>query len=208
MRNDDSTRDKTNESGEEPSSVNRASFASLLIYEAVVAPFALILGWALGQHPLASFAWDGAAAVRGLIASLPMLAWLLVSLHWSFEPLERIKQYIDHHLLPVLKNCEWPDLALLSVVAGVGEEMLFRGVIQATLARSIGPVAAVAVASAVFGLFHPISVTYVIIVTGIGAYLGLVWVATGNLLTVMVAHAVYDFVALIALLHDRGTDRE
>ena len=184
------------------------SFATFVIYEAAVAPLALILGWALGQPPLAGFTWDGSAALLGLIAALPLLAWLFLSLRWKFEPLERIKQYIDLHLLPVLKDCRWPDLALISLVAGVGEEMLFRGVIQASLTRSIGPAAAVAVASAIFGLFHPVSVAYIVMAGAIGAYLGLVWLATGNLLTVMVAHAVYDFVTLSALLHEHRANRQ
>ena len=33
-----------------------------------------------------------------------------------------------------------------------------------------------------------------------GAYLGGVWLLNGNLLTVMVAHALYDFLALLILL--------
>ena len=54
-----------------------------------------------------------------------------------------------------------------------------------------------AVASLLFGLLHPITPTYVAIAALLGAYLGAVWLATGNLLTVIVAHALYDFVALV-----------
>ena len=39
-----------------------------------------------------------------------------------------------------------------------------------------------------------------IIAALIGAYLGLLWIWTGNLLTPMVTHAVYDFVALVYFL--------
>ena len=42
----------------------------------------------------------------------------------------------------------------------------------------------------------------------LGAYLGLVWIASGNLLTVIVAHAVYDFVALIVLTRGRETEAD
>ena len=37
------------------------------------------------------------------------------------------------------------------------------------------------------------------IATLLGAYLGGVWIPTGNLLTVIIAHAIYDFVALVIL---------
>jgi membrane protease YdiL (CAAX protease family) len=39
-----------------------------------------------------------------------------------------------------------------------------------------------------------------IVATVIGAYLGVLWLWTGNLMTPIVVHALYDFVALIYLL--------
>jgi uncharacterized protein len=42
--------------------------------------------------------------------------------------------------------------------------------------------------------------TYAIIAAFIGAYLGLLWIWTGNLLTPMITHAVYNFVALVYFL--------
>jgi membrane protease YdiL (CAAX protease family) len=199
----DSTRDET-EPGEEPEarSTPPVPFAAFLIYEAAVSPLALALGWALDTPPLASFAWDGRAAALGLVAALPMVAWLVIGLRRSFPALERIKQFLRRELLPVIRDCRWPDLALLSAVAGIGEEMLFRGVIQAALTRSLGAGPAIAAASVLCGLLHPISFANVVITAGLGAYLGLVWRLSGNLLTVMIAHAVYDFCAFGLLLRD------
>jgi membrane protease YdiL (CAAX protease family) len=39
-----------------------------------------------------------------------------------------------------------------------------------------------------------------IIATFIGLYLGLLWIWTGNLMTPMITHAVYDFAALVHFL--------
>jgi membrane protease YdiL (CAAX protease family) len=64
---------------------------------------------------------------------------------------------------------------------------------------------AVALASAVFGLLHAITPTYAILATVMGAYLGVVWIASGNLLAPIVAHALYDFVALVWLLRGPGS---
>jgi membrane protease YdiL (CAAX protease family) len=55
-------------------------------------------------------------------------------------------------------------------------------------------------ASVLFGLLHPITPGYIVLATLLGAYLGAIWIYNGNLLSVMVAHAVYDFVALWYLL--------
>jgi len=56
---------------------------------------------------------------------------------------------------------------------------------------------ALVLASVVFGAAHLLTWTYAIIAAFIGAYLGLLWIGTGNLLTPMITHAVYDFAALV-----------
>ena len=56
---------------------------------------------------------------------------------------------------------------------------------------------ALVMASLLFGAFHLLTWTYAIIAAFIGAYLGLLWIWTGNLLTPMITHAVYDLAALV-----------
>src|SRR5690554_5877719 len=66
----------------------------------------------------------------------------------------------------------WPVLLALSVLAGVGEELLFRGAIQGWLLQHTGPWTAVIAASVLFGLVHYVSFTYFVMATGLGAVLG------------------------------------
>jgi membrane protease YdiL (CAAX protease family) len=192
--------------GDGSDSTERVPFVVFVVFEALIAPASLVLGWMVGQPPLADFAWEGRAALAGLLAALPMIALLLAALRWPVGPLGELKRFFDRDLAPALEGCHWSDLALISVVAGVGEEMLFRGVIQGGLTRLIGPVLAVATSSVLFGLIHTVSTAYVVAAGLLSAYLGAVWLATGNLLTVIVAHAVYDFVALVAMLRARDAE--
>jgi membrane protease YdiL (CAAX protease family) len=194
---------QTNDDDDESGIPVRVPFALFVIFEAALAPAALLLGWRLGVHPLADFAWDPNAVLAGVLAALPMLGLLVVSLRWPIGPFARVKANFDRDIAPALEGCEWPDLALISVTAGVGEEMLFRGVIQAALSKLLGPVAGLLAASALFGLLHPISPAYIVLAGVLGGYLGIVWLVSGNLLTAIVAHAVYDFVALLILLGGR-----
>lgn len=187
----------------EPGAAGVPPFAVFVLFEAGLAPLALLLGWALGMHPLAGFSWDADAALKGVAAALPMLGFLALSVRWPVGPLGRIKVFFDRQLAPALKGCGWPDFALISVAAGVGEEMLFRGVLQGSFTRALGPWVGLAAAGVVFGLLHPVSTAYVVIAGLMGAYLGLVWLVTGNLLTVIVAHSLYDFIALRVLLGPR-----
>ena len=171
-------------------------------------PLALLLGWGLKQPPLADFALDLDAFLWGLAASVPMIAFAAACMRWPIGPLARIKEFLNRELAPILEGCEGPDLALVSVAAGVGEEMLFRGVIQGALSRLLGPGLGIALASLLFGLLHPISPSYMVLTALLGGYLGLVWVGTGNLLTVIVAHAVYDFVALMLLIEPHRAESD
>jgi membrane protease YdiL (CAAX protease family) len=76
--------------------------------------------------------------------------------------------------------------------------------LQAAFSGLWGPWVGVPVAAAVFGLLHMITPTYALLAAGMGIYLGCAWLATDNLLAVVVAHAVYDFIALIYLLRVEG----
>ncbi|MBV8267599.1 MAG: CPBP family intramembrane metalloprotease [Planctomycetaceae bacterium] len=177
-----------------------------VIFEAGLAPLALVIGWLLGQRPLEGFEWAARDAAWGAVAALPMLGMFWLAWRWPAGSLAEIKKYCIEELIPVFRDCGWHDLALIALVAGIGEELLFRGTIQAALSRWLGLWPGLAVASLLFGFLHPITPTYVAIATLLGTYLGAVWIATGNLLTVVIAHAIYDFVALV-ILHLEPSER-
>ena len=92
------------------------------------------------------------------------------------------------------------------LAAGVAEEALFRGVAQTALAGALGQGTALAATSALFGLAHPVSALYMLFVGALGAYLGGLFIATGNLLVPIVVHAAYDFVGLKLLLRASSRD--
>ncbi|MGM0769140.1 MAG: CPBP family intramembrane glutamic endopeptidase [Pseudomonadota bacterium] len=91
-------------------------------------------------------------------------------------------------------------LILLSLLAGIGEELLFRGALQGWLMARTDGVTAVMVASVVFGLVHFVSFTYFLVATGLGLVLGTAYMVSESLVMVMIWHAVYDMIALFCLL--------
>jgi membrane protease YdiL (CAAX protease family) len=167
-----------------------------VFFEAGLAPFSLFLGWILGHPPLEKFVWSLKDASWGALAAAPLIVLFLAMLTWPIGPLARVKKFCEEEVVPLFHRRYWSELALLSLSAGVGEEMLFRGVLQASLMSWMGWPWGLVVASALFGLLHPISVTYIVIAAALGFYLGAIWILNGNLLTVIVTHALYDFVAL------------
>lgn len=174
-----------------------------VLFEGGLAPLALGLGWLLGRSPLEGFSWSIRDAFLGVVAALPMYAAFQILMRWPIRPLTRIRRFFEAELTPLFGSRPDSDLALIALAAGVGEEMLFRGVFQGALAHWLGPWEGLVAASLLFGLVHPITATYVVVAGLLGAYLGTVWIFSGNLLVVMIAHAVYDFLALRALFRGR-----
>jgi len=86
---------------------------------------------------------------------------------------------------------------MLSLAAGFGEEMLFRGVIQNAVTNIAGDFTGLSVASVIFGVLHFISPAYAILATISGFYFGAVFTSSGNIAIPIIAHAFYDLVALI-----------
>ncbi|WP_406697573.1 CPBP family intramembrane glutamic endopeptidase [Singulisphaera sp. Ch08] len=174
-----------------------------VLFEGGLAPLALALGWLLGRSPLEGFSWSIRDAILGVLAALPMYAMFQLLMRWPIGPLKRIRRFFEDELTPLFGSRPDSDLALISVAAGVGEEMLFRGVLQGVLSLWLGTWEGMVAASVLFGLVHPITATYVLVAGLLGAYLGTVWIFSGNLLVVMIAHALYDFLALRALFRRR-----
>jgi len=171
-----------------------------VFFEGGLAPLSLLLGWWLNRNPLLEFAWELPAVVWGTLAALPLLLLLWLILRWPIGQFRKIREFFEEEFIPLLAGCSWSDMALIALSAGVGEEMLFRGVLQASLGAKLGVGWGVAIASILFGLLHPISVPYIFATIVVGFYLGVELVLSGNLLAVMVTHTLYDFILMAYLL--------
>jgi len=116
------------------------------------------------------------------------------------EPLSQIREFLEVSVRPFLQGATILDLFFLSLFAGIGEELLFRGVLQGALSMQFGTLFGLIIASLLFGLGHWITRSYALIASLIGLYLGYLWLLTSNLLVPIVTHALYDFVALLIFL--------
>jgi CAAX protease family protein len=169
-------------------------------FEGGVGLFALGLGWLLDRYPLAQIHWTTNALLQGSAASLPLLIVFIPLWHWPIGPLARIERFMNEYFRPLFAPCTLLDLAVISALAGFGEELLFRGVLQGWLSDYLGLTASLVLSNLLFGLMHPITLTYVLLAAGIGVYLGWLMLATDNLLVPVVAHGLYDFIILVYML--------
>jgi uncharacterized protein len=160
----------------------------------------LVLAWAvarwLGISPLGQLHATPSAFGLGIVAAVPPLLGLRWTLTTGMTSVRRLVALVVEQVGPLLAPLSPLELVLLAALAGFAEEILFRGVMQAGLARVLPEGGALVVASAAFGLVHFITPTYAVFAGLAGLYLGGLFLLQGSLTAPIVAHAVYDVVAL------------
>jgi len=176
----------------------------LIGFEVLLTPIALVGGWLLGTHPLETLQADINAVLVGTVATLPVLWIVVIGIALPGGPMRSIERLIETYLIPIFRHWTFGELVVVSIAAGIGEELLFRGVVQAAVARWTVPWAGLLVGAIVFGLVHFLSPLYFVFATLMGLYLGGLWLWSGNLMVPVVTHAVYDLAVLVYLTRVRG----
>ncbi len=179
----------------------RRPILAATVIEGMLIPLALLLAFVLGIRPWEAFEISGTALAKGVIATLPMLLFFGAVARMRFAWVREIEDKIRTVLLPMFRNSGRMAIIWVALLAGIAEELLFRGVIQAGLESWLGEATGLLLASLVFGLVHYITRAYFILATLMGLYLGLLYQWTGNLLVPVLVHALYDWIALEWYLH-------
>ncbi len=176
-------------------------------FEGGLVVLAVGLGWLSGQTPLETFHWSISDVGKAAVATVPPLGLLCLCMVCPLRPFRNLARAVDELLVPMFKGLRLLDLAVISILAGLGEEMLFRGVIQQAImdwiGTQLGMWIALVVTAVLFGLAHRITNTYAVLAGFIGFFLGWIWLASGNLLVPIIVHAAYDFLALVYLVKFR-----
>ena len=120
-----------------PSSMKHFPLVAAVL-EGSLVPVAIALGWLLGTPPLATvFHFDWRDTLLGVAAALPPLGLFWLCLICPWRPIAEIAKITVETLVPLLRECRLVQLAIIAALAGLGEETLFRGVVQAGAAQTI-----------------------------------------------------------------------
>jgi uncharacterized protein len=161
--------------------------------------------WTLGMPLFADLHWSALDLFLGIAATAPLLCGFVLLMKATHPAFGNIRAFLENGIRPAMRGWTLPQLAVISILAGVCEETLFRAVLQGALTEDFGPGLALVMAAAVFGVCHWVTHTYALLAALVGVYLGGIWLWTGNLLVPIVAHALYDFVALMWVVRRRAT---
>ena len=134
----------------------------------------------------------------GAAAALAIVNHGLLCRAPAVRPVRAIRRVYRDLLKPAFAGIGVREVVVISLAAGIGEELLFRGVLQ--------PEVGLIPASLVFGALHTGgrgTLAFGCWVALMGAALGWLAAATGGLLAPIVAHALYDAAALVYIRRGR-----
>jgi membrane protease YdiL (CAAX protease family) len=141
----------------------------------------------LGATPAALAAGVGCALV------LSVVQWWLQRHAPGIGPVPYLRELRRTYFQPLFAPLSFAELAAISALAGVGEEIFFRGAMQAAFGWPLATLA--------FGLCHigPGRRGWILVLWATAAGGALAWLAgvTGGLLAPIIAHAGYDLAALL-----------
>lgn len=184
-----------------------AGQASLMGASVVAASVLGMSNFGLGD----GFVLNQEAIVQGILCTLPLwgLAFGLDLIESRVPALQDVSKATQRSVLAILGDQRRPLEAIvvcvaLGVVAGIGEEWLFRGVLQTSLGDRIGVGPSLGLTSIVFGALHAVTPLYAALATIASLYFGYLYIGVSssandlnNLAMPMVCHGFYDVLALL-----------
>lgn len=185
-------------------------FFTAVVFELALGVLGIFLGWAIGPDArqaipsLIESAWPVVKGILyGSLAAIPLLIFIEIVRRIPCEAVRKLESLSEDGLFKALSRLTALELILISICAGVGEELLFRGWMLNWMAQAGGEptihhvIAAVIGSSIIFGLVHPMTKLYIVIATIMGIYFAVLLVWTENLLIPIAAHAAYDAVQML-----------
>ena len=177
-------------------------FSKACYFEGSLIIVSLVLGWLMQIDPFATFYFSEISLAYGFFATLPLLMLFFAMQHMAYASIQQIRLLLQQTLGPVLGDRHWADLLVLACIAGFSEELLFRGTLQPGIENLWNMQAGLIVSNLIFALVHAITPLYMLLAFLIGLYLGvsLDYGGERNLLTPVVIHSLYDFIAFMVIL--------
>jgi membrane protease YdiL (CAAX protease family) len=179
-----------------------------LLFEGSLIPLALLLALAAGVQPWTDLVPRASTGPLAVAATAVLLVLLAPAAIWRPPWLRAIEALVRPLVVALFRRHRVVGVLAVSALAGLGEELLVRGVLQAWLATGLGAWPAVVAAALAFGLAHALSPAYFVLATAMGLYLGALYQVTGDLALVSLVHALYDAVAIGYLLALQPSDTD
>ena len=190
-------------------------FTKFVVAEYLMVPIALVMMWVCDLRNAGSISgqllgdahWSWGVAF-GLFATIPMLLSIVLTAMVPWRPLVELRELVQTKLAPFFRGMPSWALLLIAMGAGFGEEWLFRGfgiqgivwLLPDTWSPEVVKWTAILIVALVFGAMHALTPMYFFMTLAIGIYLGYLVLLTDSLLPAVVAHGLYDYIALLYIM--------
>lgn len=174
-----------------------------VVGETVLALVALVWIWARELPFEVGDPVRGIGLGVGAAALLAVVNYGVLRFAPPVAPVRALRRLYGETLRPVFAAASGFDMAAVSVAAGIGEELLFRGAAQAEFGLMV--------ASVLFGLAHVggrDSLAFGVWVAMMGFGLGGLAHVGGGLMAPVVAHVLYDAAAIGYIRRDAAARQE
>ena len=173
--------------------------------EGGLAVLAIVIAWFAGISLREMFIFELFPILIALAGTIPMLVLCRFLYVLPFKTVEFTRRFLHSVYRDFIRHCSVMQLLLVAIMSGIGEELLFRGILQTSITNGCGGgiwglAIGVVLTSALFGIVHPINKLYVFLCFVIGIYLGLLFAwSDNNLIVPIIIHALYNFVIFLAM---------
>lgn len=167
-----------------------------VLFEFLAGVFAIILSLIFKYKIFSNVKINTSEFTKGVLYAIPVMIFFYALFKIPSQRLKQIEITITNFVHTILGNCSVIHFAIISIVAGVCEELLFRGFLQGFFSQKLGLLPSIILTNLAFGLMHPVSYLYSLITFIAGCYFSMVLHFEKNLFVLMVTHSLYDFIAL------------
>ena len=175
-------------------------------FELGMVPLAWFVAWSWTGPNIPTARWSIGSLLVGVAATIPpilVFGILTFTRVRNIPSVASIRERVQEILGDTIARLQTWQMALISLGAGVGEEVLFRGTLVPRLGDGI---IGICLAGVLFGVLHWITPLYAVLAAIFGVFLGWLFLVTDNLFVPIVVHALYDLVALISLRRELRKD--
>ena len=211
----DDLADVVPEIAQEEPEIWKRIFTKFVVAEYLMVPIALVMMWVCdlpnadsitgqlrGEDP-----WSWGVAF-GLFATIPMLLSIVLTAMVPWRPLVELRELVQTKLAPLFRGMPSWALFLIAMGAGFGEEWLFRGfgvqgigwLLPDAWSPEVVQWTAILIVALVFGALHALTPMYFFLTFAMGIYFGYLVLLTDSLLPAVVAHGLYDYIALLYIM--------
>ena len=173
--------------------------------EGGLAILAIVIAWFAGISLRDMIIFEPFPILIAVAATVPMLVFCRLIYALPFKMVEFTRRFLHSVYRDFICHCSATQLLLVAIMSGIGEELLFRGILQTAITNACGGgiwglAVGIGVTSLLFAVAHPINILYVFLCFVIGVYLGLLFAwLDNNLIVPIIIHALYNFVIFLTL---------